>query len=156
MAEPTLQFRTSEVLDHILPIWRVVISSQVGLQFSTQYLEGSALSNTVGANQTQNLSGSRGRQSMKLEAVGRVSMGDMGLEVGRQIDDVDCSKGAFFRANTAANAQTLGDEGNLRFGSDFDAETTTSNNGARLFAFLSAFLYRACSADIPHSGSSKD
>jgi hypothetical protein len=93
---------------------------------------------------------------MKLEAVGGVSMRDMGLEVGRQIDDVDGSKGAFFRANTATNAQTLGDEGNLRFGSDFDAETTTSNNGARLFAFLSAFLYRACSADIPHSGPSKN
>jgi hypothetical protein len=93
---------------------------------------------------------------MKFEAVGRVSMRNMGLEVGRQIDDVDGSKRAFFRTNAATNAQTLGDEGNLRFGSDFDAETTASNNGARLFAFLSAFLYRACSADIPHSGSSKD
>jgi hypothetical protein len=77
---------------------------------------------------------------MKLEAVGRVSMRDMGLEVGRQIDDIDGSKGAFLRADTATNAQTLGDESNLRFGSDFDAETTTSNNGARLFTFLSAFL----------------
>lgn len=40
-------------------------------------------------------------------------MGDLGLEVRRQVDDMDGAEGAFLRANTASNAETLGDVGNL-------------------------------------------
>lgn len=44
---------------------------------------------------------------MKLEAVGRISMGDLRLEIGWQIDDVDCAKGTFLWADTTTNTQTL-------------------------------------------------
>lgn len=77
---------------------------------------------------------------MKLEAVRGVSVRHMRLEVGRQIDNIDCSKGTFLGADTTANAETLRDENNLRLGSDFNAETPTSHDRARLLAFLSAFL----------------
>jgi len=42
---------------------------------------------------------------MELEAVGRVSVGDLGLEIGWQIDDADGVKGAFLRADTLSACQ---------------------------------------------------
>lgn len=44
------------------------------------------------------------RQSVEFKTVGRISMGDLGLEVGWQIDDVDRSKGTFLRTDTTTNA----------------------------------------------------
>ena len=79
---------------------------------------------------------------MKLEAVGRVSMCDVRLEIGWQIDDIDSSEGTFLWADTTTNAETLGDEGDLGRRVHFDTKTATSNDGAGLFAFLSAFLYK--------------
>jgi len=77
---------------------------------------------------------------MELEAVGGVSVGDLGLEIGWQIDDVDCSEWAFLWADTATNAQTFGDEGNLGGIFDFDTETATADDRAGFLALLSTFL----------------
>ncbi len=44
---------------------------------------------------------------MELEAVGRISVGDHGLEVRGEVDDVDRSEGAFLGADTAADAQSF-------------------------------------------------
>lgn len=49
-------------------------------------------------------------------------MGDLGLEVGGQVDDVDSTKGAFFRTDTASYTQTFRNESNLRFRGNFDAK----------------------------------
>jgi hypothetical protein len=65
---------------------------------------------------------------MELEAVGGVSMSDMGLEISWEIDDIDGAEGAFLRTDTAANTQTFRNESNLRLGSDFDTEASASNN----------------------------
>lgn len=78
---------------------------------------------------------------MQLEAVGGVPMGDMGFEVGWQIDDINGAKGAFLRTDAATNTQAFRNESDLRFWGDFDAEAATSDNRARLLAFLPAFLY---------------
>jgi hypothetical protein len=67
---------------------------------------------------------------MKLETVGRVSVGDMGFEIGRQIDNVDGSEGAFLWTNTTSNTKVLGYEGDFRCGLDFDTEPSTSHNRA--------------------------
>lgn len=67
-------------------------------------------------------------------------MGDLGLEVRGQVDDVDGIKGAFLGADTASNAQSLGDEGNLGRRVYFDAQLAGAHHGAGLFAFLSTFL----------------
>lgn len=77
---------------------------------------------------------------MQLETVCRVSVGDLSLKIGWQIDDMDCSKGAFFRADTTTDAQPLRDIGDLGLGSNFDTEFAGSNHRAGLLAFLSTFL----------------
>jgi len=77
---------------------------------------------------------------MQLETVGTISVSHLRLEVGWQIDDVDGIERALLWADTAANTQTLGDEGNLAIGRDFDAELARSHHGARLLALLAAFL----------------
>lgn len=48
-------------------------------------------------------------------------MRDLGLEIRGQVDDVDGVEGALFGADTASNAQALGDEGDLGGVVDFDA-----------------------------------
>ena len=52
-------------------------------------LQRRALPDTVRPYETQHLTRSRGRQSMQLERVGRVSMGHLRVEVGRQVEDLD-------------------------------------------------------------------
>jgi hypothetical protein len=86
---------------------------------------------------------------MELEAVGRVSMRNMGLEIRWKVDDIDGAKWAFFRTDTATNTETFGNEGDLRLGGDFNTKPTAPNNRARLLAFLSAFLEGICQ-DIGH------
>jgi hypothetical protein len=44
---------------------------------------------------------------MKLEAVRRVSMCDLGFQVGRQIDDSDSTERALLRTDTTSNTQVL-------------------------------------------------
>lgn len=77
---------------------------------------------------------------MELEAVRRVSVGDLSLEVGGQVDDVDGVEGAFLRADTATNTQALRDEGDLGVGRDFDTQLARADNWTRLLALLPAFL----------------
>ena len=77
---------------------------------------------------------------MELKAIGRVSMSDVRLEIGREIDDVDGTERAFLRADTATDAQALGDEGDLGRVVDFDAQLARADDGTRLFALLTAFL----------------
>lgn len=52
LREVVLQLGASEVLDDILPVWRIVISSEVGLQLSTEDLERRTLSDTVRSDET--------------------------------------------------------------------------------------------------------
>lgn len=77
---------------------------------------------------------------MELETVGGVSVGDLGLEVGGQVDDVDGVEGAFLGADTTSYAQALGDEGDFGLIGDFDAQFAGTDDGAGFFAFLSTFL----------------
>lgn len=135
-----MQLRASEVFDDILPVGRIIIFAKVRLELSAQNLESCTLSNTVRANETEDLTGSRCWQAMKLETVGRVSMGYMGLEIGGEVDDIDCAEWTFLGTDTTSYAQRLRYEGDLGFGRDFDAEATTTDHGTRLLAFLSAFL----------------
>jgi hypothetical protein len=117
----TLKFRSTEVLQDLLPVWRVVVAAQVWLELATQNLQRRALANTVCTNQTQDLARTGQRQPVQLEAIRRVSMADLGLEVRGQVDDVDGVEGAFLRADTASDTEALGDEGDLGGAVDFDA-----------------------------------
>ena len=44
---------------------------------------------------------------MQLEAVGRISMGDLCLQIGWQVDDIDGSKGAFLGTDTTTYTQAF-------------------------------------------------
>lgn len=48
---------------------------------------------------------------------------------------------AFLRADTASNAEALGNEGNLGIGVHFNAELASAHHRARLLALLSTFLH---------------
>lgn len=111
LCEVVLQLRASEVLDNILPVRRVVESSEVGLQLATEDLERRALSDTVCSNETQDVSWPGHGQSVELETVGRVSMSDLALKVGGQVDDGNGTEGTLLRADTTSYAKGLGDEG---------------------------------------------
>lgn len=70
-----------------------IVPTQVRLELSSKDLEGGTLTDTVGPDKTKDLTGSRRRQSMQLERVGGVSVGDLALEVGGQVDDSDGFEG---------------------------------------------------------------
>lgn len=137
---PTLQFGATEILQDFLPVRRVVISTEVGLELSTQYLERRALPNTVCAHESQHLPRAGHGQSVQLEAVGGITVGDLGLQVRGQVDDVDGIEGALFRADATSDTQPLGNEGDLGVGRHFDAQLARADDGTRFLAFLSAFL----------------
>ena len=48
-------------------------------------------------------------------------MGDLALEVRRQVDDGNGAKGALLRADTTSYAKGLGDEGKAGVGGHLDA-----------------------------------
>lgn len=77
---------------------------------------------------------------MELETVGRVAVGNLGLQVGRQVDDMDSAERTFLGTDTAANAKAFGNEGDLGFGAHFDTELSGTDDGAGLLALLATFL----------------
>lgn len=115
------------------------MAAQVGLELSAENLQRGTLTDTVGSDKTKNLAGSRHGQTVELEAVGAISVGDLALEVGGQVDNGNGVEGALLGADTATNTQRLGDEGEAGLRSDFDTELSTANHRARLLALLTTF-----------------
>jgi len=140
LGEVVLQLGTTEVLENLLPVRGVVVAAEVGLQLAAQNLQGSTLSGTVTTNETQDLTRSGHGQSVELEAVGRVTVGDLRLEVGGQVDNVDGIERTFLGTDTATNTETLGDEGNLGGVVDLNTELSSTDDGARFLALLTTFL----------------
>lgn len=58
---------------------------------------------------------------MELKAICGVSVGHLGLEIGRQVDDGNRIERTFLGTNTTSNTQTFGNECYLRVGVDFYA-----------------------------------
>ena len=136
----TLQLRAAEVFQDFLPVGWVVVSAEVWLELSTEYSECRALSDAVCSYKPQHLPWSRRRQPVELEAVGRIAVSDLSLEVGRQIDDMNGAKRAFLGTDTTADAKAFGYEGDLGLGGDLNAEFAGSNDRTGLFALLTTFL----------------
>lgn len=118
------------MLDDVLPVRRVVEATQVRLELAAENLQSSALADTVGSNKTKHLVRARHGQTVKLEAVGAITVGDLALEVGGQVDNRDGVEGALLGADTATNAERFGNEGEAGIGSDLNAELATANDGA--------------------------
>lgn len=141
MPQPrTLQLGASEVLNDVLPVRRIVVFAQVGLELATEDLERSALANTVCSHETEHVARAGHGQAMELEAVRRVAVGNLALEVRGQVDDGDSPERALLGADAASYAETLGDEGESRLGGDLYAELAAADDRAGLLALLSAFL----------------
>jgi hypothetical protein len=87
--EEILEFGTSEMLEDLLPFGWVVVSSEVGLEFTGKDLEGGRFTDTVGTDQTENLTWTGSRETMQLESVGVVSVSDVRVEVGWQVENLD-------------------------------------------------------------------
>lgn len=66
-----------------------IVATEVGLQLAREYLERGALTNTVRPDEPEHLAWTWGRESVELERVGCVAMGDLRVEVRRQVDDGD-------------------------------------------------------------------
>lgn len=132
----TLQLRSTEVLDNILPVRGIIMATQVRLQLAAENLQRSTLADTVGSHKTEHLTRSGHGQTMKLEAVGAITMGDLVLEIGGQVDDGDGVEGALLGADTATDTETLRDERETRLGSNFNTELATANYRAGLFTLL--------------------
>lgn len=126
------------MLDDVLPVRRVVVAAQVGLKLAAKDLQRGTLADTVGSNQAEHLSRSGHGQAVELEAVGAIAVGHLALEVRGQVDDGDGVEGALLGADAAADTERLGNEGEARIGGDFDAELAAADDGARLFALLTA------------------
>jgi hypothetical protein len=124
----TLQFGATEIFQDLLPVGRIVVPSQVWLKFATEYFECCALSNSICSYKTKHLPWSRSRQPVKFEAVGRITMSDFGLQVCRQIDDVDGAEGALLGADTATDTEPFGYVGNFGLWGDLNAELPGSND----------------------------
>ena len=136
----TLQFGTTKIFQDIFPVRRVVITSKVRLQLSAKNLQSGTLSDTVCTDETKDLSGARHGKTVKLETVRGVTVGDLGFQIGRQVDNMDRTERTFLRTDTATDTEALGNEGDLRFGGDFDTKLTRTDDGARLLTFLATFL----------------
>jgi hypothetical protein len=67
-------------------------------------------------------------------------MRDLSFEVGWQIDDIDGAKRTFLWADTATDAESFRDEGDLRLGCDLYAQFSCLDDWAGFSAFLSTFL----------------
>lgn len=87
--------------------WTDVVSSQVRLELSGEDLERRRLSDTVRSYETEHLTRPRGGQTMELERVGGVSVGDLGLEVGGKVDDSDGLKRAPGRRNECISKRSV-------------------------------------------------
>lgn len=77
---------------------------------------------------------------MEFEAVSRVSMSNLGLQIRRQVDDVDRTEWAFLHANTTPDTEPLRNECDSRVRCDFNTKFAGSHNWAGFLAFLATFL----------------
>ena len=106
LGEVILELRSTKVLEDFLPVWRIlevgncasvceypamrfayVVSSKIRFELSGQNLQRRALSDTVSSHKTKHLTRSWGRESMQFERIGGITMGDLRLQVCRQVDD---------------------------------------------------------------------
>lgn len=70
-----------------------IVSAQIGLEFSSKDFERCALPDTISSDKAEDLPRSGSGKPMKLESIGSISVGDLGLEIGGKIDDGNSFKG---------------------------------------------------------------
>ena len=99
-----------------------------------------SLTDSVGADEAEDVPRPGHGQPVQLERVRRVSVRGLLLQVGRQVDDGDGLEGALLDADAAADAQLLADVGDLVVGRHLDAQLAHAHHRAGLLALLPAAL----------------
>ena len=116
------------MLQDLLPVRRAIVPPEVWLELSTEYFECCALPDTVCTDKSKHLPGSGCWQSVELEAVGRIAVSDLSLQVGGQIDDVNGAERALLGTDTAADTEAFGDEGDLGLGGNLNTELASPHD----------------------------
>ena len=73
----------------LLPFRWIIVSSKIGLEFSRKDFQGGGFSNTVRSDQTEDLTWTRGWESMQLKCVGIVSVGNVRFEIRGQVENLN-------------------------------------------------------------------
>mmetsp|Transcript_30281 Transcript_30281/g.27572 ORF Transcript_30281/g.27572 Transcript_30281/m.27572 type:complete len:277 (-) Transcript_30281:37-867(-) len=140
LGKEVLKLRSSEMFDDISPVRRAVILAEIGLDLVGENLEGSGLTGTIGADETEDLASSWGWKSVKLEGVGSITMGGKLGEIVGKVDDLDGFERALLDAETATYTEWFSDCGDFGSGFNFDAELSGFVDGAALLTLLLALL----------------
>jgi len=77
---------------------------------------------------------------VKNKAILAISVGCKAGQLGREVDDSDSVKRAFFNTDSAANTEVFRDSGDLGGFVDLDAEFADAIDRAVFLAFLTAFV----------------
>lgn len=87
--EEVLKLGTSEVFEDFGPFGWVVVSTEIWLELAGEDFESGGFTDTVGSDQTEDLARSWSGQTVEFECVGGVSVGDMGLKIGWQVENLN-------------------------------------------------------------------
>merc|ERR1719357_1129166 len=140
LGEVVLKLAPPEVGQNLCPIWRLLITSQVGLLLACQDLQGGGLPDTIGANKPENFARPWDGQPVQLEGVGGVSVGGALVQVGGQVDDRHRLERTLLYTDAATDAQTFRYGCNLITWSDLDTELSHPHHRAAFLALLPASL----------------
>ena len=100
--EVILKLRPTKVNQNLLPIgWRIVLA-EVGLHLAGENFERGALANSIGSDETKDLTGAGHGKTVELEGVGTVPVGSILLEVLWEVDNGNRLKGTFLHADAAS------------------------------------------------------
>lgn len=95
-----LEFASAKMDQDFFPIGRVVVTTQIGFHFAGKNFQSCRLPNTVGSDETENLSRAWHRQAMKFERVGTVAMCGVLFQIFGQVDNTNGFERALFDADT--------------------------------------------------------
>ena len=138
--EVILELAAAEVSQDLFPLWRILVSAEVGLQGATEDSQRRGFADSVCSDQAENFSWPWHRESMKLETVGAVSMSDLFREAFGQVDNLDGFEGATLDAQPTAEAHGFRYVADLGRSVYFNANFARFVNRACLLALLGALF----------------
>ena len=92
--EEVLKLGPAEIFQYLSPFWRVIVSTEIGFELAGKDFDRGGLADTVRTDETEDLAGPWCRETMEFERICGVTMGDVGAQVGRKIEDLDGFKWA--------------------------------------------------------------
>jgi len=143
--EEILELGSSEVFENLGPLGGVVVSTEIWLELARKDFECSGFSDTVCSDQTEDLTGTGGGETMEFECVGGVSVSNVGLEIGRQVENLNSLewasgrqpilrhnlqiKDSLLHTDTTTDTQLFRDERFFIRGVDFNTELAHFDDG---------------------------